>query len=334
MLNLTLPAIVEALAGRRVLIIGDIVLDRYLWGDVRRISPEAPVPVVDLSGMRNVPGGAANTAANVVSMGGRALLGGVVGRDPEAQQLREVLGQAGVDFDGIVTDESRPTTTKLRIVARGQQIVRVDHELRAPISCRMENELLSWAAKQVANVDACILSDYGKGTVTSRLAADFLAQAHSAGRPMVVDPKGADYSKYRRATVITPNTLEARRAIGREQDDLDLLHVARELLEIVSGSAVLITRGEEGMSLYRAGAPIVHIPTAARHVFDVTGAGDTVVSALALALAAGAPMEQAAWLANAAAGVVVGKAGTSVVTADDLMRELSLADTTTAGIPS
>lgn len=312
--------IVAAFPGKRVLIVGDVMLDEYIWGEVRRISPEAPVPVVETRRRTYVPGGAANTAANVVSLSGRALLAGVIGRDDQAQKLQEALRERGINSEGLVVDDTRPTTTKTRIVAHSQQVVRVDLEQRAPLRPELEDRLLLWVEKRLPDADACILSDYDKGVVSPRLAERFIRLAREAGKPIVVDPKGTNYAKYRGATVVTPNVHEAERALNREiNGDADLLEVGRQLLELLEGSALLITRGPQGMSLFVNRARPVHIPAVARNVFDVTGAGDTVVSTLAMALASGATLEQAARLANQAAGIVVGKFGTATVTIEELM---------------
>ena len=307
------------LSGRSVLVVGDVMLDEYVWGNVRRISQEAPVPVVEMCRRTRAPGGAANAAANVIALGGKAVLGGVVGRDRQAEQLCESLVERGVETGGLVADDGRPTTTKTRIVAHGQQIVRVDHERPTPLSARVEDVLLQRTWECLQNVDACVLSDYDKGVVSARLARRLICMARRSGKPVVVDPKGTDYAKYRGATVITPNLHEAQRALSREAShDIDVPEAGRLLLDILPDTAVLITRGAQGMSLFSSGIPPVYVPTEARNVFDVTGAGDTVVGALALALAAELPLEQAVQLANRAAGIVVGKSGTATATLEDL----------------
>ncbi len=318
--------LVTSLAGKRVLVVGDVMLDEYIWGAVRRVSPEAPVPVVETQRRTFVPGGAANAANNVVSLGGRALLGGVVGADAAADHLRDTLRQQDVRTDGLVVEPGRPTTCKTRVVAHHQQIVRVDHEQRGPLSPAAEQRLLAWVEETLPAVDACILSDYGKGVVSPELAGRLLDLARRANRPVVVDPKGADCLKYRGATVVKPNLHEAERFTRTEvQTDADLLTVGGQLLEMLDGTAVLITRGAHGMSLFRAGRPVVHIPSVARDVFDVTGAGDTVIGTLALALAAAVPLERAADLANRAAGVAVSKVGTAPVTHAELVQAVARA---------
>jgi D-beta-D-heptose 7-phosphate kinase/D-beta-D-heptose 1-phosphate adenosyltransferase len=313
--------LLAAFAAQRILIIGDVMLDEYLWGEVRRISAEAPVPIVEVSRRTWSPGGAANTALNVVALGGQSVLGGVIGADTAADRLRDRLHQGGVAAGGLVVDPERITTTKTRVMALHHQVVRVDEEERQWLSAKYEDVLLGWAANEMPHVQACILSDYAKGVVSPRLAARFIELARQAGKPVVVDPKGTDYAKYRGATIVKPNLHEARRfadQAGASEASLD--EIAKRLLDQIQGSAVLLTRGAEGMSLFSPGCPAVHIPSVARDVFDVTGAGDTVAATLALALAAGAPLTEAAHLANRAGGLVVGKMGTATVTREEISK--------------
>lgn len=320
MKNRALRSTLAAFRGKRILIVGDVILDEYIWGEVQRLSPEAPVPIVEVRQRTYRPGGAANAAVNVHSLGGQVLLGGVVGQDSSAMHLRHALMECEVAGESLVRDGARPTTTKTRIIAHGQQIVRVDHEERASLPAMLEDTLLQWVEKHLPDVHACILSDYAKGVVSSRLAKEFIGLARRAGKPVVVDPKGTDYLKYRGATLVTPNIHEVEQAIDDHiKGDDEVARAGRRLVELLEGSAVLITRGEEGMSLFNGGNSPLHIPTEARHVFDVTGAGDTVVSTLAMSLATGSPLEGAARLANAAAGIVVGKMGTSGVTIDEML---------------
>lgn len=318
-----LRELARVLPGHSVLVVGDLMLDEYVWGQVRRISPEAPVPIVEVCGRSYAAGGAANTAANVVSLGGRALLGGIVGQDWAANRLCQVLAQTGVDSSGLVVDGQRPTTTKSRVIAHNQQVVRMDTEQNCSILAALEETLLQWVEYSLERVDACILSDYDKGVVTPTLAERFIGLARQAGKPVVVDPKGINYTKYRGATIITPNVPEAERASNSALgNEVDLAEIGHRLSMILAGGALLITQGAQGMSLFYDGNLKVHIPAVARNVFDVTGAGDTVVSTLALALAVGAPLEQAAELANHAAGIVVGKFGAAMVTVDELLAQM------------
>jgi len=316
--------VVERFSRRRVLVIGDVMLDEYVWGDVRRISPEAPVPVVEIRRRTSRPGGAANVAANVVSLGGSVYLIGVTGADAEAARVRLEMQALGIPCDGLLADPGRPTTTKTRIIAHQQQVARLDAEARIPAPPELEAALLDRLRARMGRSDICVVSDYQKGAITERVAQAAIQFARAAGVPVVVDPKSRDFSPYRGATVVTPNLAEAERAANHELNgNRDLALVTRRLLRLLDGAALLITRGAEGMSLFRRGLPPVHIPAKARHVFDVTGAGDTAVGALALGLAAGLPLEDATRAANAAAGLVVGKLGTATVTPDELKAALA-----------
>jgi D-glycero-beta-D-manno-heptose-7-phosphate kinase len=326
---------VASFTGRRVLVVGDVMLDEYIWGDVRRISPEAPVPIVAIRRRSCVPGGAGNTAINVASLGGAARLASVVGADPAAGRLREAFAQHGLALEGVLTDARRATTTKTRIVAHQQHVVRIDEEQLTSLPLELEDQLLRWLERHMADADACILSDYAKGIVSPRLAQHFIALAKHAGKPIVVDPKGTDYAKYRGATVVKPNIEEAKLVfpharilpVARPDDRAgELLELANSLHAVLGGSALLLTRGADGMSLFQQQMPPLHIPSVARDVYDVTGAGDTVAGTLALALAAGAPLDQAAQLANRAAGIVVGKVGTAQATQAELLETLSRAE--------
>jgi D-beta-D-heptose 7-phosphate kinase/D-beta-D-heptose 1-phosphate adenosyltransferase len=317
--NLALADLLKAFPAKRILVIGDVILDEYLWGDVRRISPEAPVPVVEIRARTVVPGGAGNAAANVMSLSGTAILAGVVGRDDQADKLAEALRREGVDPGGLVSDRERVTTTKTRLVAHGQQVVRMDSEQRSPLSPATEDALLHWTGRHLPDADACILSDYGKGVVSDRVAEHVIGGCQRLNKPIIVDPKGTNYAKYRGATLVKPNIHEVQLVLKDEiEDDRALLDASRRLVTFLEGAALLVTRGEHGMSLFREASEPVHIAAVARHVFDVTGAGDTVVSTLALALAAGATLEQAVHLANLTAGIVVGKRGTATVTLEEL----------------
>jgi D-beta-D-heptose 7-phosphate kinase/D-beta-D-heptose 1-phosphate adenosyltransferase len=320
------PALKEILAafpGKRVIVVGDVMVDEFIWGNSRRISPEAPVPVVEVRQRTHLPGGAANTAVNVASLGGHVLLGGVVGADAASEKLRAALADRGVPADSLMVDPSRVTTSKTRVMAQGKHVVRVDEERPAPLAAELENQLLTWAAREMPTAHACLLADYAKGVVSTRLARELLDLARQAGKPSIVDPNGTNLMRYRGATVVKPNLQEARRFCRADDDALDLEQIGRQLTEAIPGSALLVTCGPEGMALFRAGVPTVTIASAARAVFDVTGAGDTVAGTLALALAAGASLELAAHLANRAAGIVVGKVGTAAVTREELLADLS-----------
>ena len=314
---------VDRLRGAMVMSVGDLMLDEYVWGDVQRISPEAPVPVVNVSRRSYAPGGAANVAAGVAALGGRALLGGAVGDDPAAAAVRDALTATGVEPSGLVVDRSRPTTTKTRVIAHAQQVVRTDLEDRAPLPPAVEAELLDWVRHRLPEADAVVISDYRKGVVSPAVAQGVIEVARRAGKPVVVDPKGIDYANYRGATVLTPNAHDAGLAanVHIEGDD-DLLKAARRLSELCGDAALLVTRGAAGMSLFASDGRI-DVPAQARAVYDVTGAGDTVVAVLAVALGRGVPLPEAVDLANAAAGIVVGKVGTSTVTLDEIRERLA-----------
>lgn len=317
-------AAVSSLRGKRLLVVGDVMLDEYLAGDVRRVCPEAPVPVVEVNSRWHVPGGAANAAANAAALGGKVTLGGVTGDDAAAGQLAQALRIAGVEPTGLIANPSRPTTVKLRVLARGQQVVRADTESTAPIEGKPAELLAAWAERVVAEVDAVLLSDYGKGVLANGIVPRVIEAARRAGRPVVVDPKGTDFWRYRGATVLKPNLGELGDLTGRRVRDLaGIVAAGSWLAEQLPGTAVLVTRGPDGMTMFRP--DIGHLSIAAdptRQVFDVTGAGDTAAATLALALGAGLSVETAARLANAAAGVAVSKAGTAVVTPDELLAVL------------
>jgi D-beta-D-heptose 7-phosphate kinase/D-beta-D-heptose 1-phosphate adenosyltransferase len=295
--------------GCPILVIGDVMLDEEVRGVSRRLSPEAPVPVVEASDVRSVPGGAANVAANVAALGGVPILLGVVGDDGAGDRLRARSGSRA----DLVADTSRPTTVKTRVFAGGKHVVRVDAESTAPVSAEVEARLLAVATVALARVRACVISDYGKGVVTPSLAPAVIRRATWAGVPVVVDPKGTDYAKYRGATLVKPNLAEASRAVGRDlRTDADVCRAAAELRGVLgSGSSVLITRGANGMTLFEAGRDPFHVPTLAREVFDVTGAGDTVAAAIATAIGEGLRLREACELATAASAVVVGRVGTA-----------------------
>ncbi len=314
-------ALVQSFHGKRVVVVGDVMLDEYVRGDVARVSPEAPVPVVDLTERSVSPGGAANAAANVVSLGGKASIIGLVGTDAPGASLRSALGEKGIDADGLVTSGERPTTHKMRVVARTQQIVRVDVESRDPLSSRVEDELVAMIAARAEEADAMVISDYAKGVISDAVARAVVLAGKRRGLPVIIDPKGRDYAKYAGATVITPNLLELEVATlaHTENADAAIVLAGTRLMATLDGGALLVTRGAQGMTLLRPGEAPLHVPTVARSVFDVTGAGDTVVGSLALALAVGAPLGEAVFLATHAASIAVAKAGTVAVRGEELV---------------
>lgn len=312
--------------GHRVFVLGDVMLDEFVWGRVSRISPEAPVPVVQVTGQSFHLGGAGNVAANVRSLGGAVVLAGVVGRDAAGGRVRDALAAAGVESRLVELGRDRPTTVKTRIVAHGQQVVRADHEEPADVPAGAEAALVEALRRELPSCRALVVSDYQKGVVTASLLRRVLPLARRRGVPVLVDPKVRHFRLYRGATVVTPNQLETEQATGlRLHGPDDVLAAGRRLLSLVGCRAVLVTRGEHGMSLFERGRPPLNVPTAAREVFDVTGAGDSVIATMALALAAGGSLAEAAVLANCAAGVVVGKVGTAQASPEEVLAAARLA---------
>lgn len=306
--------------GVTVVVLGDIMLDRFVWGRVSRISPEAPVPVVEVEREDHHIGGAANVARNLVSLGAAPVLIGVLGDDEAAGRLRAALKERGLTDDAVVTDASRRTTLKTRIIAHGQQMVRADWESTDDIDERIEDLLLEALERTIPRAGAVVLSDYAKGTLTPRVIAKAIELAHAQSVPVLADPKLRRYRLFRGIRLLTPNLGEAERFTGIAiQSEADIAAAAGSLLRALACDAVLITRGEQGMSLFENGSPPLHIPTFAREVYDVTGAGDTVIATASLALATGASLALAAELANRAAGIVVGKLGTAVVLPEELL---------------
>lgn len=313
---------IEALSGAAVLCIGDVMLDRYVYGSVDRVSPEAPIPVLRIQRESAMIGGAGNVAANVVALGAQCCFVSAIGDDSAGATVRELatkhIGGAG----GILTEPRRRTTVKTRFIA-GQQLLRADLETVAPVAPAWSGALLDEVRAAAGKAGAVILSDYGKGVLTDDVLARSIAIARDAGLPIVVDPKGSDYSIYRGASVVTPNRKELAQATGMAtEDDDQVVAAARRLIENCGIGAVVATRSERGMTVVTAEGGVDHLPALAREVFDVSGAGDTVVAVLATALAVGASLTEAAQIANLAAGIVVGKVGTAVVRTSELLAEL------------
>jgi rfaE bifunctional protein kinase chain/domain len=334
-----LTPILKHFGGRRIAVVGDFMLDRYVWGGAKRLSPEAPVPVVDLQSESQVPGGAGNVARNLAALGATVLPFGVTGDDEAGGAIRTCLAAEGIPAKGLVTDASRITTIKTRIIAGHQQVVRVDRERNTPLSRAVEERLIRRLKTSLGGLDALVVSDYDKGVVTDALAERVLPECHRRGVPVLVNPKTSRLFVYRGATVIVCNVTHAGFFVTQTLTDEESVEKAgRALLPHFGCSAVVITRGREGLNLFeeteprsfhvpatsrevsyaRVGQPGVDHASHGRQVFDVTGAGDTVLSVLALALAARAPIREAAVLANAAAGVVVGKLGTATVSREEL----------------
>lgn len=321
--------ILEQFDRSKVLVIGDIMVDHFIWGSVSRISPEAPVPVVEVARESLLLGGSGNVLNNIIALGGRPSLAGIIGRDDMGAWLVRKLKEIEVDTGGLVTEKGRPTTLKTRIVAHHQQMVRFDRESRRKISAAGTRKILDHIEGVKDEVRAVIVSDYNKGVISESLLKGI--REITSGNPVTicVDPKQNDFSLYRGVDVITPNHHEAARAFGLEQingseapSETRIAKEAMNCLKRLDIKALLITRGEEGMSLFENGGRVIHIPAAAKEVFDVTGAGDTVIGVFALSLAAGASFQEAAVLANHAAGIVVGKVGTATVSREELQRVL------------
>jgi D-beta-D-heptose 7-phosphate kinase/D-beta-D-heptose 1-phosphate adenosyltransferase len=318
-----LEALVRRFGGVRILVAGDLMLDRFVWGRVERISPEAPVPVVHVTREDARPGGAGNVASNVRALGGRVAVSGIVGDDVAGKTLRRMLEQLGATTTGLVVDRHRPTIEKTRIIAHHQQVVRLDREAVPVATSRATARVRDHVLAERRRADVLVISDYTKGVIDAALL-DALADAHRRQAfQWVVDPKRANFARYRRVSLVKPNREEAAAASGVEiRDRASLRRAGERLLAQWEAEAVLISRGEEGMALFKRGSPVQEFPTVAREVFDVTGAGDTVIAACALALGAGGTLEEATVLANHAAGVAVGKIGTATVTADELRTAL------------
>ena len=308
----------------RILVLGDVMLDRFVYGAVERISPEAPIPVVNVARSADMPGGAANVARNVAALGAEVILLGVVGADVGAEDLRAQLALSPTIRATLITDNSRPTSLKTRYVADGQQVMRADRESKQPLPAEVARRLLQEFSAALGDIDVVVLSDYAKGVLSDAVVRGAIDAARKAGKPVIVDPKAQDFARYRGATILTPNRLELQLACGTDcNTDEQVTDGARRALEHSRCSVMVVTRGKEGMSVIGPGDSAVHLPTVARQVFDVSGAGDTVVAALALGVACGGEVIDAAAIANSAAGIVVGKRGTATVTAGEIIASLS-----------
>jgi D-beta-D-heptose 7-phosphate kinase/D-beta-D-heptose 1-phosphate adenosyltransferase len=316
--------LVRRFPGTRVLVIGDLMLDQFVWGDVSRISPEAPVPIVRVRRQEGRPGGAGNVVTNVVALGGRADACGLVGDDLAGRALCAALVEAGGGLAGVMRSRALGTTAKTRVIAHNQQVVRFDQDPDAgAVPARMATRLRAWVAANARRYRVIVVSDYGKGVVTPELLADLAALRRRHGFAYVIDPKRPNFAHYRGASLMKPNLGEASVAAGIEiEDRASLARAGSELLRRWESDAILISRSEAGMTLFKPRGRAQHFPTTAQEVYDVTGAGDTVLAACALALATGGSFEEAARLANHAAGVAVGKIGTATVSARELIRAL------------
>ncbi len=306
----------------KTLVVGDVMLDHFIWGTVSRISPEAPVPIVQMVRESEMPGGAGNVAANMAALGADVYVVGIVGEDPTADRLSALFESAVIRTDSLVRTAERPTIMKTRIIAQHQQVVRLDRESRAELSTSLRDRLWAEIERLLPTMQAIVISDYNKGVITPTLIHRLIPLANKLGVPVTVDPKVENFPLYKKVTCVTPNTQEAMESGGVRalRDEKDVEALGQKLLNRIDAQSILITRGEHGMSLFEKKRPVFHIPTRAREVFDVTGAGDTVISTLTLAIAAGAPLRQAAELANFAAGIVVGKLGTASVSGSELLK--------------
>jgi rfaE bifunctional protein kinase chain/domain len=305
-----LDAIIAKMTGKRIAVVGDLMLDRYIWGSVSRISPEAPVPVIDMENEQARLGGAANVAKNIKSLGGDPLLVGVIGADNSGRQLHEIINECGFSTDGVVVDSSRPTTVKTRVIANNQHVVRIDRESKSDISDEIQRSILGVLARSMNSVDGIIIEDYNKGVIAEGLIARLIQLANENKKIITVDPKFNNFFEYRNVTVFKPNRKEAEEVLGqRLRTDEDIFHAGTSLQKRLQCASLLLTLGEQGMALFEPEGTMTRVPTWAQNVQDVSGAGDTVISTLTMALSGGATMKEAATLANFAGGIVCGYVG-------------------------
>lgn len=314
--------LVQSFKKARILVLGDFILDQFIWGSVDRISPEAPVPVVNVKRESYMPGGSLNVANNIHTLGGTVFPCGVVGRDREGRMLLKVIRSHGINTGGIVYATDRPTSLKTRIIAHSQQVVRFDREKNSDISPDVLKKILRFVQHQIQNVDVVILEDYGKGVIQREIISAVVRLAKKYKKPVLVDPKEKNFPFYKGVTAVTPNRKEAYAAYGHGAADLPLEKIGKGLIKKWNCQSVLMTLGEDGMALFEKKA-VTKIPTAAQEVYDVSGAGDTVIGVFALALASGANFQQAAVLSNLAAGIVVAKLGTATVLPKELEKAIT-----------
>ncbi len=314
-----LKVLFQAFDGKRIAVVGDLMLDRYYWGSVMRISPEAPVPVVEVDEESTRLGGAANVANNIASLGGVPFLVGVAGSDDGGVLLRKAIEGQGFSTDGVVTDPARPTTVKTRVIAHSQHVVRIDQEVKSDIDASIQKRILDVLASHMAQLDGIILEDYNKGVLTRDVIRGAIELATRHQKIITVDPKFHNFFEYQKATVFKPNRKETEEALGvRLISQQDVEKAGKTLLQRLSADNVLMTLGEKGMALFERSGAVSFVPTHARHVADVSGAGDTVISTLTVALAAGAAVKEAAALANVAGGIVCGEVGIVPIQKEDL----------------
>ena len=313
--------ILEQFKNKKILVIGDIMLDKYLWGDVSRISPEAPVQVVNVLRETYEAGGAANVASNISALTGKAFMAGIAGNDDAKNILLEELNKKGINTEGIFIDRGKPTTQKIRIIGKSQQLLRVDYEKKDHVHKDIEDRMISFFNKIIKQVDVIIISDYAKGVITPSICDKLIQMAKENSKAVIVDPKPKHKDLYANVTLVTPNNAEASEMTGIEDGDEAVLEMGTKLLKSLNAN-VLVTRGEKGMSLFEKDGSTTHIPAKAKEVYSIIGAGDTVVATIALAIASGSNLKEAATLANIAAGIKVGKIGTASVSIEEIKREI------------
>lgn len=313
-MNLESKQFLEKFEQVKVLVVGDLMLDRYWWGNVTRISPEAPVPVVSLQKTTSVVGGAANVAANIQGLGATPYVVGIIGDDDEGKILKETLADSDISAEFLFSVKDRPTTVKTRIVAQHQQIVRIDQESDQRLSAADEEQVWSIINNLLLDADIVIISDYNKGLLSETLVQRLITKANKENKKVLVDPKGKNYQKYKNATLLTPNKKEALEAADKDT----VTDAGQKLLTELSLKALLVTQGEDGMTIFEKENKETHLEAMARHVYDVTGAGDTVIATLAVALGAGCDLVTGAKIANAAAGFVVEEVGTTTISFEKL----------------
>jgi len=318
-----LEKIINNFTGKKVLIVGDLMLDEYLVGKITRLSPEAPVPIVEIEKINYVPGGAANSANNVSSLGDETILVGIIGNDENGQTLIKLLKKRGIKTTGVFNDPERPTTLKSRIVSQGQQVVRVDKESRKPIPKRIERKILDFIKKTINRVDIILISDYAKGVVTPTLSQTIINLANKIGKRVLIDPKGEDFNKYQGCFMITPNLKELETTLKIQVKDIkNLPQAAKMLLAHVDSEAILTTLGADGMALTEKSGKCTTVPAADIKVVDISGAGDTAIAAFALSLSAGANYYEAMLISTYACSITIGKTGTAVASRNELIKAI------------
>ncbi len=318
-----LKSIFDNFNGKKVAVLGDLMLDKYVWGSVSRISPEAPVPVLQVDSESARLGGAANVANNIKSLGAEPVLFGIVGDDEAGEKIRQILDEMGLSKEGVITDRDRPTTVKTRVIAHNQHVVRMDYEVNKGIDGEVRRKVMEIMNSMSNEIDAVLLEDYNKGMLTKELLSEVIGLARKSGKVVSVDPKQANFFEYKQVTLFKPNRKEAEGALGLSAgSDEDAVKAARELQSRLKCENVLLTRGEKGMTLVENDGAFTHFPTKARKVADVSGAGDTVISTLTVALVSGASVKEAAAIANHAGGIVCGEVGIAPVDKDRLFTEV------------